>query len=73
MEVFDKHGKALTMNDILKIHTGSELPGVNRVEIIDENGRSYVNYKSNNSTRLLLQDAGRTLKIVIRQEPKLTP
>ena len=38
---------------------------VNRVEVIDENGRSYVNWKSTNKVKLQLQDDGQTLKIFI--------
>lgn len=40
---------------------------INRVEVIDEKGRSYVNRKPNNRTELHLQDNGRTLKVFIWQ------
>jgi len=39
----------------------------NRVEIIDENGRSYVNWKKDNKVEYSLQDNGRTLKIFITE------
>lgn len=39
-----------------------EFPQVSRVEVIDEHGRSYVNYKATKTT-ISLQDGGRTLKI----------
>jgi hypothetical protein len=42
---------------------------VNRVEVIDENGRSYVNWKDNNCVDLQFQDGGKTLKIFISQNP----
>lgn len=39
---------------------------VNRVEVIDEDGRSYVNWKENNKVTTSIQDDGRTLKVIIR-------
>lgn len=44
---------------------GVDTTGVNRVEVISSNGREYVNWKENNKVRLLFQDNGRTLKVVI--------
>ena len=38
---------------------------LNRVEIIDKKGRSYVNWNKNNKIELSYQDSGRTLKIFI--------
>ena len=38
---------------------------VTRVEVIDKKGRSYVNWNKNNQVKVLLQDNGRTMKIVI--------
>lgn len=38
---------------------------VTRVEVIDENGRSYVNQDPSNKVELSYQDDGRTLKIFI--------
>ena len=38
---------------------------LNRVEIIDKKGRSYVNWNENNRIELSYQDSGRTLKIFI--------
>jgi hypothetical protein len=38
---------------------------VTRVEIIDEEGRSYVNWDDNNKVELSFQDDGRTLKVFI--------
>lgn len=40
---------------------------VNRVEVIDKNGRSYVNWRSDNKVELSLQDNGRTLKVFIKE------
>jgi hypothetical protein len=43
------------------------MPGITRVEVIDENGRSYVNWKPDNRVKLSIQDSGKTLKIFISQ------
>lgn len=40
---------------------------VTRVEVIDDNGRSYVNWKANNTVQLSLQDKGRTLKVFVHE------
>ena len=40
---------------------------VTRVEVIDENGRSYVNWNDENKVELSLQDDGKTLKVFISQ------
>ena len=44
-------------------------PDVNRVEVIDENGRSYVKYFCNN-VKMCLQDDGYTLKLFLDKENK---
>ncbi len=38
---------------------------VTRVEIIDENGRSYTNFDPNNKVELSFQDNERTIKVFI--------
>ena len=38
---------------------------ITRVEVIDKKGRSYVNWNKNNSVKILLQDNGKTIKVVI--------
>jgi hypothetical protein len=44
---------------------------VTRVEVIDQDGRSYVNWDEGNDVDLSLQDQGRTLKVFVsrRSEP----
>ena len=42
-----------------------KLDRVNRVEVIDENGRSYVNWNNNNKVQIVFQDGGKTMKIFI--------
>ena len=38
---------------------------LNRVEIIDKKGRSYVNWNKNNQVKVLLQDNDKTMKVII--------
>lgn len=40
---------------------------VNRIEVIDEKGRSYVNWQKYNRVELQVQDNGRTLKVFVSQ------
>ena len=42
-----------------------DLSNVNRVEVIDEKGRSYVNWKPTNKTSISIQDNGKTLKVFV--------
>jgi hypothetical protein len=42
-----------------------EQVGVVRVEVLDENGRSYVNWNKDNIVHVSIQDEGRTMKIFI--------
>lgn len=60
--LFNAEGKKLTINEVMNILPFSM---VNRIEVIDENGRSYVNWKSENDISLQIQDSGKTLKIFI--------
>ena len=53
---FDKNGKPIS------------LATVNRVEVIDNSGRSYVNRYPSNKVELSLQDDNRTLKIFIKKD-----
>jgi len=48
----------------------TDLPNITRVEVIDEKGRSYVNWNSKNKVIESIQDNGRTLKIFIKEERK---
>lgn len=42
-----------------------DLPKITRVEVIDEDGRSYVNWDKNSRVRISIQDNLKTLKIFI--------
>jgi len=61
----DKDEKALHITDFMAMLPIIDLPKVNRVEVIDENGRSYVNWKPTNKTSISMQDDGKTLKVFI--------
>ena len=58
--LFNAEGKALSIADVMAM-----LPTamITRVEVIDEKGRSYVNWKPTNRIELQVQDNGRTLKV----------
>ncbi len=43
----------------------THLNDVTRIEVIDANGRSYVNWKNTNKVKISLQDNKQTLKIFI--------
>jgi len=63
-EYHESNAKKLNIPDVMAM-----LPTamINRVEVIDENGRSYVNWKPTNRTELQVQDNGRTLKVFVSQ------
>lgn len=46
------------------------LHGCTRVEVIDQNGRSYVNWNSSNVVNTSMQDNDKTLKIFIYRVEK---
>jgi hypothetical protein len=45
-----------------------KLKTVTRIEVIDEHGRSYVNWNANNKVQLSFQDNDRTLKVFIQKD-----
>lgn len=64
--LFNSEGKALSIADIMAMLPPiTLLEKVNRVEVIDQNGRSYVNWKPTNKTEISMQDGGKTLKVFI--------
>jgi hypothetical protein len=65
IELFNANGELLNITDIMTMLPLITLENVNRVEVIDKNGRSYVNWKSTNKTQISLQDKGKTLKVFI--------
>lgn len=54
--------------ELAKEFIRTQVSDVTRVEVIDEKGRSYVNWKKNNMVDLSYQDGGRTLKVFISQK-----
>ena len=57
--------KQLILSGVVKSLPIQDLPNCTRVEVIDQKGRSYVNWKPTNKVRLSMQDDGRTAKIFI--------
>ena len=53
--------------DTNKIDTVEDVPLVNRVEVIDETGRAYVNMNACD-VQYSIQDSGRTLKIFLQSK-----
>jgi len=51
------------MTKVLKLNGNIKLSTITRVEIIDHNGRSYVNKKDKLDVEISIQDDGQTLKI----------
>ena len=52
--LFNAEGKELSINEVIAmLPLLTNLENVNRVEVIDQNGRSYVNWKPTNKTMLL--------------------
>lgn len=46
---------------------------ITRVEVIDENGRSYVNWEDDNDVSWQLQDEERTLKVFVEKVKPISP
>ena len=61
----DKDITLMTLQDYFSDLSQLQNNQLNRVEIIDKKGRSYVNWNENNRIELSYQDSGRTLKIFI--------
>lgn len=61
----DKDITLMTLQDYFSDLSQLQNNQLNRVEIIDKKGRSYVNWNKNNKIELSYQDLGRTLKIFI--------
>jgi len=57
--------KLLGIANVVKSLLIQDLPNCTRVEVIDQKGRSYVNWKPTNKVRLSMQDDGKTAKIFI--------
>lgn len=60
--LFNAEGKEMSLEEVVSM---LPITNINRVEVIDESGRSYVNWKKENKSEIQIQDNGRTLKIFI--------
>lgn len=47
-----------------------ELKNCTRVEVIDGNGRSYVNWHPDNEVKISMQDDNKTMKIFIKRKDR---
>jgi hypothetical protein len=65
-KIFDENGVELNYKKIVEHYFADNSTHINRVEVIDENGRSYVNWREENNTTISIQDEGRTLKVFIK-------
>jgi hypothetical protein len=65
-KIFDENGVELNYKKIVEHYFADNSIHINRVEVIDENGRSYVNWREENNTTISIQDEGRTLKVFIK-------
>ena len=66
--LYNAEGKALSIADVMAMLPPiTLLEKVNRVEVIDQKGRSYVNWQKYNRVELQVQDNGRTLKVFVSQ------
>lgn len=45
------------------------LPDITRVDVIDEQGLAYTGWNLND-VRLVIQDDGRTLKVIVNRDPQ---
>lgn len=46
------------------------IPKANRIEIIDDTGRAYTNWKDDNQIGISIQDGGKTIKVFISNPAK---
>lgn len=65
--VVDDKWLVLDKNTFGNPHSTS-LPRCTRVEVIDDKGRSYVNWEEGNVVKFNLQDDGKTLKVFISKQ-----
>jgi len=65
MKLIDDYIEQIALCNVVDSLTIQDLPNCTRVEVIDEKGRSYVNWKPTNKVRISMQDEGRTAKIFI--------
>ena len=60
--LYNADGKELEWKEVFAL---LPLSKINRVEVIDDRGRSYINRDNNNQVKLSFQDELKTLKVFI--------
>ncbi len=63
--MLDTLQKVVKQNCNLQNVNASFLPKCTRVEVIDQSGKAYVNWKPTNKVQMMMQDNYRTLKVFI--------
>lgn len=66
-EIFDKDGKLLNINDVILNYGMIDFDDISRIEVVDKDGRNFVNWHNDNKTSICIQDEGKTLKIFIKR------
>lgn len=66
--LYTKEGEELTVQDAGDLLSG--MISINRIEVIDSDGRSYVNWQPRNKMSISIQDYGKTIKIFTNEEQK---
>lgn len=66
---YDENGDVFNLEQMLNDKL-VDLVKCTRVEVIDEFGRSYVNFNKYNTVKVSIQDDGMTLKVFIKREKK---
>lgn len=64
-KIIDNNGSKVELDVFLQ---DLNLNECKRIEVIDENGRTYMNWNKSNFVKLLLQDNNRTLKVFISKQ-----
>ena len=67
IDIYVANGSDTSQEKALHKHivSGSFLPKCTRVEVIDQSGRAYVNWKPTNKVKTMMQDDNKTLKVFI--------
>lgn len=67
MKILGEQESIKLWHEIQRGEIRKEAEKLNRVEVIDENGRSYVNWNKDNKVQVDFQDDNQTLKIFVRK------
>ena len=68
-KLFNAEGRELAITEVMSMFKEFTLfENVTRVEVIDDNGRNYVNWNSANKVKISFQDDEKTMKILITRK-----